>query len=43
MNTFIQESCIKLIKSDSKGIYKVTDFCFKWMLFFFNIIVMNKT
>ncbi len=34
INTFIQEGCIKLIKSDSEGIYKVTDFCFKWMLFF---------
>ncbi len=34
-NIFIQQGCIKLIKSDSKDIYNVSkDFYFKWMLFY---------
>ncbi len=35
MNTFIQKGCIKLIKSDSKDIYKTAKVrYFKTMLFF---------
>ncbi len=39
MNTFIQQGCIKLIKSGSKDIYNVTkDFYFKYMLINFLFI-----
>ncbi len=29
MNTFIQQGCIKLLKSDSKDFNIMEDFCFK--------------
>jgi len=37
----MQQRCIKLIKSDSKDIYKVTNLCFKLMLFFLTFFLEN--
>jgi len=44
VNTFIQQGCFKLIKSDNKDIYNVTrDFYFKYMLFFHQCFLSSKS
>ncbi len=43
-NTFVQQGCIKLIKSDNKDMYNVAkDFYFRQMLFFWTFYSEKKS
>ncbi len=44
LNSYIEQGCIKLSKSDSIDVYNATNnFCFKLMLFFFNFVFIKES